>query len=138
MVEVAAGDRGGEVLRTADRGRKRHLRVGTQHGAGRVQFTGLVLIGVGDLIGAALARGSAGWPQLIPGCVVVGAGVGAGAATLPTAQRADEAGVADVRVGAARPVPTVPAAPGLRPCPGRSHPSAPLSSATGPLRDAGA
>jgi EmrB/QacA subfamily drug resistance transporter len=48
------------------------------HGArpGRVIGAGLVLVGVGGLVGAALVRGSAGWPQLIPGYVAVGVGVG--------------------------------------------------------------
>jgi len=48
------------------------------HGArpDRVIGTGMVLIGIGGLVGMALVHGSAGWPQLIPGYVVVGLGVG--------------------------------------------------------------
>jgi len=48
------------------------------HGArpGRVIGTGLTLIGIGGLVGAALVRGSAGWTHLLAGYVVVGVGVG--------------------------------------------------------------
>ena len=37
---------------------------------------GLVLIGLGGLVGAAVVHGSASWPALIPGYVLIGIGVG--------------------------------------------------------------
>ena len=37
---------------------------------------GLVLIGLGGLVGAAVVHGSASWPALIPGYVLIGVGVG--------------------------------------------------------------
>jgi EmrB/QacA subfamily drug resistance transporter len=48
------------------------------HGArpGRVIGAGLTLIGIGGLVGAVFVRGAAGWPQLLPGYVVAGFGVG--------------------------------------------------------------
>ena len=48
------------------------------HGArpGLVVGAGLILIGLGGLTGAALVRGDAGWPQLVAGFAVAGAGVG--------------------------------------------------------------
>lgn len=48
------------------------------HGArpGLVVGTGLILIGLGGLTGAALVHGGAGWPQLVAGFAVAGAGVG--------------------------------------------------------------
>jgi hypothetical protein len=48
------------------------------HGArpGLVVGAGLLLIGLGGLTGAALLRGDAGWPQLVAGFAVAGAGVG--------------------------------------------------------------
>jgi EmrB/QacA subfamily drug resistance transporter len=48
------------------------------HGArpGLVVGTGLILIGLGGLTGAALVHGDAGWPQLVAGFAVAGAGVG--------------------------------------------------------------
>jgi len=48
------------------------------HGArpGLVVGAGLILIGLGGLTGAALVRGGAGWPQLVAGFAVAGAGVG--------------------------------------------------------------
>jgi len=50
----------------------------TLHGArpGLVVGAGLILIGIGGLAGAALVRGGAGWPQLVAGFAVAGAGVG--------------------------------------------------------------
>jgi EmrB/QacA subfamily drug resistance transporter len=45
-------------------------------GPGRVVGAGLILIGLGGLTGAALVRGDAGWPQLVAGFAVAGAGVG--------------------------------------------------------------
>jgi hypothetical protein len=38
--------------------------------------TGLLLIGLGGMVGDALVRGSAGWPQLVADFAIVGAGVG--------------------------------------------------------------
>ena len=46
---------------------------------------GLVLVGAGSLLNAAMVHGSATWPQLIPGFVVVGVGVGM---AVPTASSA--------------------------------------------------
>jgi EmrB/QacA subfamily drug resistance transporter len=48
------------------------------HGArpGRVIGAGLTLIGLGGLVGVVLVRGAAGWPDLLPGYVVAGFGVG--------------------------------------------------------------
>ncbi|WP_329109721.1 MFS transporter [Micromonospora sp. NBC_01699] len=37
---------------------------------------GLLLVGLGSLLTAVLLRGSAGWPALVPGLAVIGAGVG--------------------------------------------------------------
>jgi len=42
----------------------------------RIIGGGLLLIGAGDLLGAALVHGSAGWPALVPGFAVIGIGVG--------------------------------------------------------------
>jgi EmrB/QacA subfamily drug resistance transporter len=49
---------------------------------------GLLLIGVGGLVGAALVHGSATWPQLIPGFVLAGIGVGMATPTLSSAAMA--------------------------------------------------
>jgi EmrB/QacA subfamily drug resistance transporter len=46
---------------------------------------GLILIGLGGLIGAALLHGSASWPALIPGFLVLGVGVGIATPTLSSA-----------------------------------------------------
>jgi hypothetical protein len=43
---------------------------------------GLVFIGLGGLVGAALVHGSASWPQLIPGFLLGGIGVGLATPTL--------------------------------------------------------
>jgi MFS family permease len=46
---------------------------------------GLILIGLGGLIGAALVHGSASWPELVPGFLVLGIGVGLATPTLSSA-----------------------------------------------------
>jgi EmrB/QacA subfamily drug resistance transporter len=46
---------------------------------------GLILIGLGGLIGAALVHGSASWPALVPGFLVLGVGVGLATPTLSSA-----------------------------------------------------
>ena len=46
---------------------------------------GLVLIGLGGLISAALVHGSASWPALVPGFLVLGVGVGIATPTLSSA-----------------------------------------------------
>jgi predicted MFS family arabinose efflux permease len=46
---------------------------------------GLLLIGVGGVLGALLVHGSATWPQLIPGFLVIGLGVGLATPTLGSA-----------------------------------------------------
>jgi EmrB/QacA subfamily drug resistance transporter len=56
---------------------------------GLVVGSGLLLVGLGGLVGVALVRGDAGWPQLMAGFAVVGLGVGLvspmlGAATMAT------------------------------------------------------
>ena len=43
---------------------------------------GMVLIGVGGIVGAALVHGSASWPALVPGFVLIGIGVGLATPTL--------------------------------------------------------
>src|SRR5579859_2099020 len=52
---------------------------------GPIIAAGLVLIGVGNLIGAALVHGSASWPALLPGFFVSGLGVGMATPTLSSA-----------------------------------------------------
>jgi hypothetical protein len=49
---------------------------------------GLLLIGVGGLIGASLVHGDASWPELIPGFIVIGIGVGLATPTLSSAAMA--------------------------------------------------
>lgn len=60
------------------------------HGAnaGRIIGGGLLVIGVGGVVGALLVHGDAGWAALIPGYVVIGAGVGLSTATLGSATMA--------------------------------------------------
>jgi hypothetical protein len=52
---------------------------------GPVIASGLALIGAGDLVGAALVHGSAGWPALLPGLFLSGIGVGMATPTLSSA-----------------------------------------------------
>jgi EmrB/QacA subfamily drug resistance transporter len=52
---------------------------------GPVIAAGLVLIGVGNLVGAVLVHGSASWPALLPGFFVSGIGVGMATPTLSSA-----------------------------------------------------
>jgi EmrB/QacA subfamily drug resistance transporter len=67
---------------------------------------GILLIGVGDLLGAVLVHRSASWPALLPGFFVVGVGVGAATppqnATGMAAAPADRAGMAAGAVNTAR------------------------------------
>jgi EmrB/QacA subfamily drug resistance transporter len=49
---------------------------------------GLLLIGLGGLLGAALVHGSASWPALLPGYAVIGIGVGLATPTLGSAAMA--------------------------------------------------
>jgi MFS family permease len=49
---------------------------------------GLLLIGAGGLVGAALVHGGARWPALIPGFLLIGVGVGLGTPTLSSAAMA--------------------------------------------------
>jgi predicted MFS family arabinose efflux permease len=49
---------------------------------------GLIFIGAGGLVGAALVHGSASWPQLIPGFVLAGIGVGLATPTLSSSAMA--------------------------------------------------
>jgi MFS family permease len=49
---------------------------------GKVIGTGLLLIGAGGLVGALLVHGSATWPALIPGFLIIGVGVGLAMPTL--------------------------------------------------------
>ncbi|MBL1074813.1 MFS transporter [Nocardia sp. 2] len=60
------------------------------HGAnaGRIIGVGLLIIGAGGVIGAALVHGDAGWAALIPGFLAIGAGVGLSTATLGSATMA--------------------------------------------------
>ncbi|MRH90753.1 DHA2 family efflux MFS transporter permease subunit [Nocardia sp. SYP-A9097] len=51
----------------------------------RIIGTGLAAIGLGGIIGALLVHGEASWPALIPGFLIVGAGVGLATATLSSA-----------------------------------------------------
>ncbi|WP_084514948.1 MFS transporter [Nocardia acidivorans] len=51
----------------------------------RIIGTGLAAVGVGGVVGALLVHGDASWPALIPGFVLVGAGVGLATATLSSA-----------------------------------------------------
>lgn len=53
--------------------------------AGRIIGGGLLLIGLGGLIGGLLVHGSARWPELIPGFLVIGIGVGLATPTLSSA-----------------------------------------------------
>jgi predicted MFS family arabinose efflux permease len=46
---------------------------------------GLLLIGLGGVVGALLVHGSASWPQLIPGFLLIGLGVGLATPTLGSA-----------------------------------------------------
>ncbi|MDQ6851210.1 MAG: MFS transporter [Actinomycetota bacterium] len=46
---------------------------------------GLLLIGVGGMVGAVLVHGAASWPQLLPGLLVTGIGVGLATPTLSSA-----------------------------------------------------
>jgi hypothetical protein len=46
---------------------------------------GVLLVGIGGLVGAALVHGSASWPELIPGFVLVGIGVGIATPTFSNA-----------------------------------------------------
>jgi EmrB/QacA subfamily drug resistance transporter len=57
------------------------------HGAkpGPIIGGGLLLIGLGGLVGAALVHGSASWPELIPGFLLIGIGVGLATPTLSSA-----------------------------------------------------
>jgi hypothetical protein len=45
----------------------------------------VLLVGIGGLVGAALVHGSASWPELIPGFVLVGIGVGMATPTFSNA-----------------------------------------------------
>jgi EmrB/QacA subfamily drug resistance transporter len=60
------------------------------HGAkpGPIIGGGVLLIGAGGLVGAALVHGSASWPELIPGFLLVGIGVGLATPTLSSAAMA--------------------------------------------------
>lgn len=60
------------------------------HGAnaGRIIGAGLFIIGAGGVLGAVLVHGEAGWVALIPGFLVIGAGVGLATATLGSATMA--------------------------------------------------
>ena len=49
---------------------------------------GLLLIGLGGLVGGMLVHGSASWPQLIPGFLLIGVGVGLATPTLSSAAMA--------------------------------------------------
>jgi EmrB/QacA subfamily drug resistance transporter len=49
---------------------------------------GLLLVGLGGLVGAALVHGSARWPELIPGFLLIGIGVGLATPTLSSAAMA--------------------------------------------------
>jgi EmrB/QacA subfamily drug resistance transporter len=49
---------------------------------------GMALIGLGSLVSAVLVRGSAGWPQLVPGFLVAGLGVGLAIPTLSSSAMA--------------------------------------------------
>jgi EmrB/QacA subfamily drug resistance transporter len=53
--------------------------------AGPIIGGGVLLIGIGGLVGAALVHGSATWPQLIPGFLLIGVGVGLATPTLSSA-----------------------------------------------------
>ncbi|WP_458690884.1 MFS transporter [Nocardia tengchongensis] len=60
----------------------RHL-----HGpnTGRIIGAGLLITGAGGIVGALLVHGGAGWPALVPGFLLLGAGVGLATATLNSA-----------------------------------------------------
>ncbi|WP_067710504.1 MFS transporter [Nocardia yamanashiensis] len=55
---------------------------------GRIIGSGLLLIGLGGVVGALLMHGDASWPALVPGFLLIGAGVGAATATLGSATMA--------------------------------------------------
>lgn len=67
---------------------------------------GILLIGVGDLLGAVLVHGSASWPALLPGFFVVGIGVGTATPPLNStgmsAAPADRGGMAAGAINTAR------------------------------------
>jgi EmrB/QacA subfamily drug resistance transporter len=56
--------------------------------AGQIIGGGLLVIGVGGLVGGLLVHGSARWPELIPGFVLIGIGVGLATPTLGSAAMA--------------------------------------------------
>jgi EmrB/QacA subfamily drug resistance transporter len=60
------------------------------HGSkpGPIIGSGVLLVGIGGLISAALVHGSATWPALIPGFVIVGIGVGLATPTFSSAAMA--------------------------------------------------
>jgi EmrB/QacA subfamily drug resistance transporter len=60
----------------------RHLQAARP---GPVIGVGVLLVGIGGLVGAALVHGSASWPELIPGFVLVGIGVGMATPTFSNA-----------------------------------------------------
>lgn len=60
----------------------RHLH---HRAPGPIIGAGLLLIGAGGLIGAALMHGDASWPALVPGFVLIGVGVGLATPTLSSA-----------------------------------------------------
>ncbi|HVU92221.1 MAG TPA: MFS transporter [Jatrophihabitans sp.] len=49
---------------------------------------GMLIVGVGGLVGAALVHGGATWPELVPGFLLIGIGVGLGTPTLSSAAMA--------------------------------------------------
>jgi EmrB/QacA subfamily drug resistance transporter len=60
----------------------RHLQAARP---GPIVGGGVLLIGLGGLVGAALVHGSARWPELIPGFLLIGIGVGIATPTLSNA-----------------------------------------------------
>jgi EmrB/QacA subfamily drug resistance transporter len=60
----------------------RHLQAAKP---GPIVGGGVLLVGVGGLVGAALIHGSASWPELIPGFLLVGIGVGIATPTFSNA-----------------------------------------------------
>jgi predicted MFS family arabinose efflux permease len=76
--------------------------------ARNVISVGILLIGIGDLLGAVLVHESASWPALLPGFFVVGIGVGTATpplnATGMSAAPPDRAGMAAGAINTARQV----------------------------------
>ena len=78
-------DRAAAVARGVRGVRRRSAGSCTASRPGPIIGGGLLFIGVGGLVGAALVHGSASWPALIPGFVVIGIGVGLATPTLGSA-----------------------------------------------------